>query len=368
MSMGRRGVLILAVVFATSCSMFGPRAEPPSERADRETVARASALRESGQPAQAHQALSEFLSANPNSSYLQAARLEEARCLEDLGRAAEAGVIYRDVREKTLGREPRLAAQAEWRLSFTAEAGGEDLKAFSHLLSAERLKENLPESTAKAEVPARKAQLLQKLGRDEDAAKAVTEAERGLRELLAGPKAKPDDEWMANLYLEMGRSLARSVDAANFAGYLKAQKNSQVYLIKAMSYRDAPAAPKAFEILRANYGEFWNFIRNVQGDDDGGDPVLATRMKREKQIPLLAEFLKVVEEARALRVDDDDENPLEKDFFSLTEDLAAKARRVLYASPASTILTEESRLLNGLRRGVVPAGPAEPAVKSDPNL
>lgn len=358
--------LPMLIAAFSACSAFGPR--PEADAADRDFVVRMASLRESGQPQQALDELRDFLIVRNDSLYLQAARLEEGRCLEELGRPAEADAIYRDVRDKTLEKEPRLSAQAEWRLSFTAEAAGDDLKAVSHVLSAEKRKADLPEKTARAEVPARKAALLQKIGREDDAEKAVKEADRGLRELLSGPKPKPDDAWMANLYLEMGRSLARSVDAGNFASYLKAQKSSQNYLIKALAYGDTPAAPKAFEILRSNYSDFWNLIRNMPAASDVHDPVLATRMKREAQIPLLTEFLKVLEEAQRLRLHEESgESPLEKDFFALTDDLATKARRVLYASPASTILTEESRLLNGLRRGPGPTAPSSP-VKTDPNL
>lgn len=360
-------VLLLALLMGTTACAFLREKEDVRVATDRADLQEYVKTRDEGDPASSLDEVRDFIRSRPDSVYLQAARWYEARNLEDLGRAAEAEPIYRDVREKTAGREPQLAVLSEWRLSFTAEALGDDARAMAHLLGAERRKTDLPEQIAAVELPARKAMLAYRLGQDEAGESAFREAERGLRALLAKPGPKPDESWLAKLYLEMGRSRAESVNADNFTRFLKAQRVSQPYLLKAMRTKDVVAAPAALEVLRGNYSSFWRALAKISVEDSG-DALMNARLRREKRIPLLAELLKVMEEAQAVRPAADSIDPREEEFYDLIGELSSRARAVLYATTETTILTEESRLLNGLRRGSRPAPADGKKTATDPNL
>ncbi|MBX2988255.1 MAG: hypothetical protein KF802_10185 [Bdellovibrionaceae bacterium] len=301
-------------------------------------------------------------------------RFGKARELEDKARWGEAESEYRSIRDVTLEREPELAALSEWRLSFVAEAQGDDTKAMAHLLGAERKSSLLTEQIVRVELPARKALFLHRLGRSDEARAEVLKAEQGLQVLMSGPRPAPGTAWLAKLYFEMGQSLSTPANEGNFIPDLRALSLSQRYLLRSISYSDPQWSAKAFGNLQGSYAAFWNLIQQVP-PPPGIDPMAADRQKRELQIPLLAEFLKVVEEGAALApVNPEKNNRWQNEFAALAADLQEKSRGILYADSESTVLTEESRRLNGVRRAgqIKPAPPTPAAPKapttSDPNL
>lgn len=363
-------LVVLPFLFGCTLPSARPSEDAPKDVADRTVLLSAETLRQAGESQKALEFIRAFISKSPNSSYLQAARLEEGRALEDLEQPNAAEQVYRTVRDSSMGKDPTIAALAEWRLSFTAESSGDDLKALTHVLGVEKQNQFLPEQISRAELPARKAMLLHRMGRSDEAAQSVRVADRGLGVLMSGLRPKPDDSWLARLYVDMGRSLSTHVSQENFSAFIQGQKLSQRYLLKSMDQNDRVWSEKAFQILRSNYSDFWNFLTNTQ-TPAGMDRAVALRQRRERQIPHLAEFLRLIEEAQALRpLEGTKMNSWQKDFFVMIDELSEKARQVLYSNSETTVLTQESRLLNGLRRNIPAQRPAIPApIKSeDPNL
>lgn len=299
----------------------------------------------------------------------QIKRLEEAAVLERKGQPETAEEIYRSVREMNFEKHPGLAALAEWRMSYTAEMRGDDLRALAHLVSAEKRKDYLPENIAIAELPSRKAMMFYRLDRPEEALQSLQQAERGLKVLLSGSRAKPNDEWLARLYFEMGQSLSSHVTEENFTGALKAQEIAQSYLLKSIAQNQPKWSVASFETLKTQYNDFWDFLIHLP-TMSGVEPRVALRQRRDHQIAMLAQFSKVIEDAQALSpVVESSANPTQKEVATFLQQFQADAHRVLYSNSESTVLTQESQVLNGSRR----AGQIlQPARKSkdlrDPNL
>lgn len=365
--------LFASVLGITACAYIQPPAkESPQVAIDRATVGQIDELRKSGQSQVALDRALSFIKEQPNSTYLQAARLQEGQALEQLGKPAEAEEIYKDIREKTLVREPRIAAYAEWRLSFTAEQMGDDLRSLSHVIGAENLRRNLPQEIAMVEIPARKALMFHRTGKFEAAEKAVTEAQNGLRSYLSGDRRKPSDAWMAALYLEMGRSVATVPDAGNFVGYLQAQRVSQDNLLAAMRYGDPAVSPQAADLLKTNYASLWQSLQQMTSQSAD---LVESRKRRNQQILLGAEFLKVLEDAQNRRPVANPSNSWETDVFAYVEQLSIETKKLLYANAENTVLTHESQVLNGLRRDLQktpssqePNAQEQAPLKPDPNL
>lgn len=371
---------IWVVAFALSACSTQMVMRPAADQMqrDRLLLEQITARFEDGQVEQTLKDLRSFQEQHPASLYLQASRLQEGQCLELLGRGTEARQIYVDVREKTLGTEPGLAALAEWRLSFNAESQGDDLKALSHVLSAESKIELLPEDVAYAELPARKAVLFHRLGRDEDANVAIRKAESGLRYLLTDGKHRPEANWLAKVYFEMGQSLMVHVNEDNFDRFLQAQGLAQKYLLKAMSKGNRQWSGQAEKVLTQNYTDYFNAVQAVS-PVSGLDPAVGLRVQRETQTRMFGPFLQLIDQALSLRPTTENTNSFEKSFFEFALQMKEKVRAQLYTNSETMVLTEESRLLNGIRRAgrILDKGPAEPRPnqkkspkleKPDPNL
>lgn len=363
----KRWSLFLVVVGLSGCSSMVPM--NGADRAAETRIQKWQERRESGKARDNLQEIDTFLSERSSPRYQQAARLERAMALLDDGRIAESEKTFRSVRETSLGREPALVARAEWGLSFTSEKQGDDFRSLAHVMSAENMSLSLPAEIGKVELPVRKALILQKLGKSSEAAVALRKADQGLREVLSDPKTNYNPDWMARLNYQMGSALSGEVTEENFQGLIQAQRFSQVYLLKSMASAHPVWAPKALEALRKNYAGFWQFLIHAP-TPSGVDLAVAQREKRQWQIPRLAEFLETLESAQAYApVRGDMANSWQKNFHALVDDLRDKTRAVLYSSSETTILTEESRLLNGLRRGGGPSKtPVTTPANKDPNL
>lgn len=301
----------------------------------------------------------------------QSERLLAAENLYRAGQISEAERLFRSVREVNLTRAPRLAARAEWGLSFVAEKKGEDLQALAHVVSAQNFASSLPPETARAELPARKAYLLSKLGRQPEAERALAEAEQGLKDLLRDPRMNLQAEGLARLHFQMGQSLQVPLSEDNFDDSLRAFQLTQVYLLRAASSPSAEWSRRATQSLRTQLIEFWNFLATNPPSRKTAD----LREHRKKQVPRLSDLVDLLEGVKARApIRDDQAFEWQLELQDLTEELLASSKKVLYSGSETTTLTQESRRLNSLRRGTKKAEPPAKASETpsstspDPNL
>lgn len=353
---------------------FGPSAE--DEERDR---ARVESIEAAVNKASFDEALTkarEFQEERPHSTYLQAARYWEARALEGHEKWSEADALYRDIGEKTLQVEPKWTALSQYRLAFVAEAEGDDLKALSRLLSAQKMAADLPVATAQVELPARLGLAYARLGRDKEATRWLGEADAGLRRFLSSPDAKADKSWLAQLYFQMGLAYPGAALEDDVESFVKSRLISQNYLMKSMDLADAIWSPQAQRTLMLVYRDTWNTIMH-DAPVEGADPVVAGRLRRERQVRLLTGLLRLIDAAKARRTLEENAEPVAlKDFFGLLLEIEKKANAVLYTNAEMTVLTHESNLLSGQRReGLIFSKEllpeekgTEPAKIPDPNL
>lgn len=311
----------------------------------------------------------------PTQSPDQAKRLELAEEQLKAGKWEEARSNFKAVRELMLGREPVFVAQAEWGLARVAEKQGQNIQALAHLMSAENLKADLPPEVGLAEIPAKKAFILHKMGRKAEAMEALQAAESGIRQLQRQPTKNEESDWLIKLYYQMGTALTEPVTDENFEGFIEAQRASQIFLLRALVSTSPQWSEAAAEALRKSYLEFWTYL--TQERSSTLPPSMAAREHRTRQIPQLGEFVKTLELAQAYApVNPHQVTRVQKDFYAMVDELIEKSRKVLYSNSETLVLTEESRRLNSLRRGPEKATPSvkekatPPAAlpSEDPNL
>jgi tetratricopeptide (TPR) repeat protein len=263
---------------------------------------------------------------------VQRLHLQRAMQLEQEQKFKLAEEHYKDVRNKNLQSAPDIAAFAEWRLSYTAEALGDDLRALSHVASAENLKQSLPVTIRLAEIPARKAILYHKLGQFEQAYKATQSADQGLEEILSGAHAmRPQDAELCEMYYNMGAATAYVLDDQTPQSILMAQKVSQKYLLQSMQFHQHKHAKMAADLLLQNMNSLWNWQQ--------------TFPDRRTQIDVAAQLLELVQISERYLNISNRLGPLEVQVKTQVTLMKNKINDFIYSNKEFNILTEESKQL-----------------------
>lgn len=338
----------------SGCAYFRSAPDLEAEESDRRELVQVQRLREDGQFKAAQVALQGFQLNHKTPRYVQAARLEEGRILESMGSLEAADAIYKDVRDKCMLTEPEIALRAEWRMSFVAEALGDDVRALSHAMTVEKNIDSYPELTLYAEVPARKGLILYRLGRYPEAEASAQQADRHLRAILTQPGFSSDPAVLARIYLDMGLSQAPPPSIPQFMDALRAQRLSQKYLLRALRYKDDPTSQTATKILRSNIGNLWNAIATAETAPEL-DAYSRYRDQARLQRAMAADLLEVLNEAVALKpADEADMSQWEAELYGQLESLAARTNQFLLAKHEEILLTPESMELNDIRRVIEP--------------
>lgn len=319
------------------------------EARDRAQLEQVIAAREAGRPGEANALIKELQRGRPGSKYVLAARIEEGRLREDDGAFEEADKIYREVREQSFASEPELALMAEWRLSFTAEALGDAVRALSHVLSVEKNIRDAKPVSLYAEVPARKGILFYRLGEYRQAEAAAAEAKKNLNVLLAQPEYASDKNTLAHIYLDMGRSQAPGALGDRYLDALQAQRQSQMYLLRALRYKIEPVALDAVKLIRANYDYLYANLDKIKDEDASLDDYSRAKARTAVRIDRMNGLLAVANEALALRPLDG-ASKQENEIYDYVADMTDRLQKSVYAGRENNELTKESQKMNSLRR------------------
>ncbi|MEK6774319.1 MAG: hypothetical protein AABY64_10285 [Bdellovibrionota bacterium] len=289
----------------------------------------------------------EFQAKNPTSIYFQAARYGEAWSLEQTEALSEALQVYQSVMDLAKSQWPRLYARSLYRSSFVYETLGEDVKLVATLMEARGLREDLPPEVALAEVPSRLSMIYAKINRPEEAQKYLKEADQGLRRLLATQKIS--NEWLAQMYFQMGSLKLSSMNADNLTYFVQSQKTVQRYLLSSLSLNDSVWSEKSFKKITENYSLLWNQIESYKenSNTDSFDRIES----RRQQFLILGEYLKMVSEALQLKpLDEQRMNIYQTKTFNFFEEAEKKTYDLLYSKFDRMSLTEEALRLNDIRR------------------
>ena len=322
-------------------------------------------LLDSGDPAGALQAFDRFDVTTSASPWSQLAVYDSGRALEALTRWTEAADRYRSVvRATASGRGRALQAIALYRLSFCAEALGDDAAMVAALHDAEARRADLPKEISEAEFPARMAAAYARVGNMPVAAQYYAQAERGIARLRqaahSAPQALP--AWVPQTLYEMGRASLLKPTLETFEASLRPLRLGQAYLLQAAETGASPWAERAVDDLTGAYGDLLSVLSRASaagGASDGTSDegiLLARRAAQPRVWGLASETLVAVDELRARRLPPDRSSSHEAErLFHYLDGAASDLRAVLAQHPAGEGPTDDSR--ERAARRLKPKGP-----------
>lgn len=271
------------------------------------------------------------------SPFFQSARLGEAQSLEGLGHWAESEKIYRDVYFKTMNNQPQIAALALYRLSFVYESLGDDLKTLTTLLDCKKYSDHLPEALAKATIPARLATAYIRLRHQNEALKYLALAQKGIDQLKSQNK-KITSSWLGNIYFQMGSISTNQLSNENYEQATDIQKMVQVYLLKAIMLNDPVWSERSVAQMKSTYQDLFNTF------------ALPISSRSKKNI-MGGCLIDLIEQAELFKTTEDGKlNKFENEFFTFLSVIRLKTENILYQPKETNFLTEESEMLNSIRR------------------
>lgn len=275
----------------------------------------------------------------PRSVYFESARLGEAQAFEGMGYPQEAVQLYRNIFFKTEKDQTTIAGLALYRMSFAFEAQGDDLKAVAALLDAKRKGSSLPSEVLQAQIPARLAMLYARQNREVEAMAYLNEAEKGIAKVIIEKGRGAAVDWLAKIYFEMGSVSTNQLTLATMEDFVRAQKVVQIYLIKSLKQDDPVWSARSLKQLQEIYRAL---LQQVELAPNNSKVLSITG----------GSFLELLDQADLFRpLADQRVNSYEKDFYySFLPEIRKKAELIIFGTPESLTLTEESQKLNSLKR------------------
>ncbi|NQZ01554.1 MAG: hypothetical protein HRT45_12900 [Bdellovibrionales bacterium] len=270
-------ILLISVSMLSGCSLFGLKKKAP--QADGETQPQidpdliaefhlgVKALDDEKYPA-AEAIFKTILTEKPTNRFQLVVEYNLAAAYEGQKRCKEAGRGYRKVARASLGKFPRVEAQALYRLSFAYTCVGADEKAVVSLLDALRRKKHLQEEVAVAEIPARLASAYARLGNNEKAEVYYSDARRGIQYLRARFKNRRSlNDILAKTLFLMGRiaPIENRVKSDSIE-YLSGLEYLQAYLLQAVEMNSDKWSPKAADQISKAYDLVFKVVKDPVGN------------------------------------------------------------------------------------------------------
>jgi len=198
----------------------------------------------------------------PRSIYFLSARLGEADCYYRQNSFSLAEETYKDVYQRSLGKNSKLNTTAAFKLSFIYELLNDDVRAIAFALESNKNSRDLTENIQYAELPARLSMLYSKMGKSEEAKAYLYQAEKGVSRLKKGEMGG-NKEWFAKMYLEMGKVSTYQLNANNFIYIVEGQKNNQKFLINVLDYNIPKYSKVAQDTLIQTYKDLWTLVMTL---------------------------------------------------------------------------------------------------------
>lgn len=286
------------------------------------------------------QALKTFVQLNktyPFSIYSAQAKLEEGKTHLKLGQYSEAANVLRDVSAATKINAPQIFAESLFFLGLAYEGMGDDVRATSALLDAERLGKNLDPTIAKAELPAKLSAIYVRHGHSKEAMIYLGKAEKGLESLKGIDPLYATKEYAAELFYRMGSVFTEDLTEQNVDNRIQSLKLVQIYLFKSMRLDVDPWSKSAQRVLLEGYRNFI-FIFNNQKN-------LETKLQTGSELMALFEQAELFKSNQGIV-----EFKAEQEVFNYISSVKAKVAEEMYKPRTYVHETLESERLNGVRR------------------
>jgi len=286
----------------------------------------------------------------PNSVFYQKAQFGRAKVMEFQGRWAEAAQLYRSTVEATRVRQPEIASQALYSVSFCYENLGDEAGVLASLQDALRLQEHLRPEQSLAEIPARMAASYNRMGRSKEADLYFRQAERGIQQVRATQNPENSAVWLSSTYYNMGVFSTNQVSIENLQASLDTLKIVQIFSLRSSEEGGRPWSQMASQELIANYRDLWNTIQQIplnKAMDQGA----AQREQSEKQLNFTGQLLTLMNELKQYRAPDSKITSTDAtNLYNFLAKLEKQAQTFLTAKGVRNPLTPEAESLGGLKR------------------
>lgn len=350
---GKFTAVMLAIVFV-GCGLAGKRGLDPAEKELREHQEQA--LSEALEPAGRHdwtvaeEKLREFLKDHPVSVYRVEANYHLGRTLEEQNRFEDALTLYRELVHEAMRNQKEFAGLTYLRISSCYEALGDETRAWSALLDAERFQEFLSREVRELEIPARRAAASLRRGDEAQAKKDLQKVDRSFSAVF-----RPNDprkEEQARILYSIAQFSTEALTAENFLRRLEAFEGLQSYLWRAAELRASPWSERALEKLEKSYFGYLEWARAYS------DP------SRKKEMELKRQWMGgLVKTLASLKMRAGESwKPTAK-----LREIEEKTQQLLWSAQEGTPLTPEAKSRDTLKReGRVISKPFFPAEKGEP--
>lgn len=285
-----------------------------------------------------------LLVSHPGSEFELVTAFDSGAAHEGMGECAQAATRYRQVIQASAGKFHRIEAQALFRLSLAYECLGDDVKTVTALLDARRRGKELPQEVARAELPARLAAAYSRLGNRKKALQYFTEANQGLKGILAsGKSTATQKETMAKTLYYMGRlNSTQKSGTVDPLAFLKSLSLQQPYLLQAVEINHPTWTRKAIDDLTTAYDNLLHF--EVKGP--------------QRRHEYYVRVQQVIAELRKIRLPD--AGPQEDEVFTQVDKTERRLQTLMADAAVGTPLTQEAKEREGLKRKGRAVDPSTP--------
>lgn len=345
--------LLSAIFLITACGSGEkkPTEEQQQEYAQkRELLQRkfneALAFLDSGQFNKAGIAFKKILRDHPTNEFELMIIYNLGGALEGLGKCEKSAERYRQVINKSLGRQKRLEAQAQLRLSYVYECLGDDAKVIATLLSLRKKDGLLPVHVIKAEVPARLAAAYARQGNRSMAKSFFVKAQDGLKEIntkTRNPKKKKD--LLSKTLYFMGSMKKLDIEKLSPELFLESLAYLQNYLLMSVELDHIEWSPKsATEILDA-YDDFYKFAVSQPPVNSRRDRGEAEKRSKRYELSLVNIY-----NLKQQRIPDENEPRIVTQLFAQLDERDRKIKNALAKLTNGNELTPEALERQSLRQ------------------
>jgi hypothetical protein len=235
-------------------------------------------------------------------------------------------------------------------LSYFFEAIGDEPRLLASLKDAERLKDKLPDEQKFAEVPARMAAALNRMGQSKDAKIYYQQAERGVATILSKGNSKENLQKISQLYFMMGNMSTAHLSAENLQAHLDTLALLQVFLLRSIEVNGAGWSDLSYENLKENYVNIWQVVMHWP-ENKSMDKAVSENLKKETQDRLVGQILRMVNQLKLYKAPEtaDKNNKLTATYEYLNK-LEKSGNEFLLAKKEINELTPEAKKRQSLKR------------------
>lgn len=282
----------------------------------------------------------------PNSTRWFEASEGEAEALAGLGRDEEALQLFNEV-IKNSKNSPRWIALALLRRSVSFERQGRVDLAFASLKDAETRANDLPTEVRDVELPFRLASLLRRMNRLREAQEYFVKTEVSLIPYLDPSRQK--SPWLGATLFQISQIGSRPFSYSDYETNTLQFQAVQKYLVRCMEIDLSPWSERCLNHGKKSFFDYFQFVLTFR-EPVYADSFVSSRVELQKKIDMSVDLKVLLQQTHRFKSYDLAESSRAYEFFNYLEGLEKEVDDFLYSTPETTMMTEESQRLNGIKR------------------